>query len=29
MVWLSARYPKPLLKPVPSWFKELTYQPAA
>ena len=25
MVWLSDRYPKPLLKPVPSWFKELTY----
>ena len=29
MVWLSDRYPKPLLKPVPSWFKELTYRPAA
>ncbi|OBJ48108.1 reductase [Mycobacterium sp. 1423905.2] len=29
MVWLSERYPRPLLKPVPSWFKELTYRPAA
>ena len=29
MVWLSDFYPKPLLKPVPSWFKELTYKPAA
>ena len=29
MVWLSDRYPKPLLRPVPSWFKELTYRPAA
>jgi hypothetical protein len=29
MVWLSDRYPKPLLKPVPSWFKELTHKPAA
>jgi hypothetical protein len=29
MVWLSDRYPKPLLKPVPTWFKELTYRPAA
>ncbi|UXA05237.1 ferritin-like domain-containing protein [Mycobacterium sp. SMC-2] len=29
MVWLSDRYPKPLLRPVPSWFKELTYKPAA
>ena len=29
MVWLSDRYPKPLLRPVPSWFKELTHEPAA
>jgi hypothetical protein len=29
MVWLSDRYPRPLLKPVPSWFKELTHEPAA
>ncbi|BBX62411.1 hypothetical protein MSAS_15850 [Mycobacterium saskatchewanense] len=29
MVWLSDRYPRPLLRPVPSWFKELTYKPAA
>jgi len=28
MVWLSGRYPRPLLRPVPSWFKELTYEPA-
>ena len=29
MVWLSERYPRPLLRPVPSWFKELTCEPAA
>jgi len=29
MVWLSDHYPKPLLRPVPSWFKELTHEPAA
>ncbi|HET9874803.1 MAG TPA: ferritin-like domain-containing protein [Mycobacterium sp.] len=29
MVWLSDRYPRTLLKPVPSWFKELTNDPAA
>ncbi|ORB83157.1 reductase [Mycobacterium kansasii] len=29
MVWLSDRYPRPLLKPIPSWFKELTHNPAA
>ncbi|MEZ0367312.1 ferritin-like domain-containing protein [Mycobacterium sp. pUA109] len=28
-VWLSDFYPKRLLKPIPSWFKELTYEPAA
>lgn len=29
MVWLSERYPRSLLRPIPSWFKELTYEPAA
>lgn len=29
MVWLSDRYPRPLLKPIPTWFKELTYKTAA
>lgn len=29
MVWLSDRYPTPLLSPIPSWFKELTHEPAA
>jgi rubrerythrin len=29
MVWLSDRYPKPLLSPIPSWFQELTHEPAA
>jgi hypothetical protein len=29
MVWLSDRYPEPLLSPIPSWFKELTHEPAA
>lgn len=29
MVWLSEFYPRRLLKPVPSWFNELTYEPAA
>ena len=29
MVWASDRYPTALLKPIPSWFKELTYEPAA
>jgi hypothetical protein len=28
-VWASDRYPKALLRPIPSWFKELTYKPAA
>jgi hypothetical protein len=28
-VWASDRYPRALLKPIPSWFKELTYEPAA
>jgi hypothetical protein len=29
MVWLSDRYPRPLLSPIPSWFDELTHEPAA
>ncbi len=29
MVWLSDRYPRKLLSPIPSWFKELTYKTAA
>ncbi len=29
MVWVSDLYPKALLKPIPSWFKELTHEPAA
>ncbi|WP_422749295.1 ferritin-like domain-containing protein [Mycobacterium sp. WMMD1722] len=29
MVWVSERYPRSLLRPIPSWFKELTYEPAA
>jgi hypothetical protein len=29
MVKLSDRYPDSLLSPIPSWFKELTYEPAA
>jgi hypothetical protein len=29
MVWLSDRYPRPLLRPVPSWVKEVTHKPAA
>ena len=29
MVWLSERYPRALLKPIPTWFRELTYEPAA
>ncbi|TQR83444.1 ferritin-like domain-containing protein [Mycobacterium hodleri] len=29
MVWLSDRYPNRLLSPIPTWFKELTYEPAA
>jgi hypothetical protein len=28
-VWLSDRYPRALLRPIPSWFKELTHEPAA
>src|SRR5690625_986247 len=28
-VWVSGFYPKRLLKPIPSWFKELTHEPAA
>jgi hypothetical protein len=29
MVWLSDFYPKPLLRPMPRWSKELTHEPAA
>ncbi len=29
MVWASDRYPRALLRPIPSWFKELTHKPAA
>ncbi|OBG90507.1 reductase [Mycobacterium sp. E136] len=29
MVWLSDRYPRPLLPKVPSWVKEVTHEPAA
>jgi hypothetical protein len=29
LVWLSERYPKPLLRPMPSWSRELTHEPAA
>jgi hypothetical protein len=29
MVWLSERYPRPLLRPAPSWSRELTHDPAA
>jgi hypothetical protein len=29
MMWLSDRYPRSLLRPIPSWFKELTHDPAA
>jgi hypothetical protein len=29
MVKLSDFYPRPLLKPIPSWFRELTHKPAA
>jgi hypothetical protein len=29
MVWLTDRYPRRLLRPIPTWFKELTYEPVA
>jgi hypothetical protein len=29
MVWLSDRYPRTMLRPIPRWFKELTHDPAA
>ncbi|HXO51461.1 MAG TPA: ferritin-like domain-containing protein [Mycobacterium sp.] len=29
MVWLSDLYPRTLLRPIPSWFRELTHEPAA
>ena len=27
MVWASERYPRALFRPIPTWFKELTYEP--
>jgi hypothetical protein len=29
MVTLTAKYPKRLLRPQPTWSKELTYEPVA
>jgi hypothetical protein len=29
MVWASEFYPKFLLRPIPSWFKELTHEPVS
>ncbi|MGI8679960.1 MAG: ferritin-like domain-containing protein [Jatrophihabitans sp.] len=29
MVWLSEKYPRALLKPIPTWFRELTYEPVS
>jgi hypothetical protein len=29
MVWLSDRYPRPLLPSVPTWVREVTHEPAA
>jgi hypothetical protein len=29
MVWLSDRYPRPLLPAVPTWVREVTHEPAA
>jgi rubrerythrin len=29
MVWLSGLYPRPLLRPIPTWFKELTHEPVS
>ncbi len=29
MVWASEKYPRSLLKPIPSWFRELTYEPVS
>jgi hypothetical protein len=29
MVWLSSLYPRPLLRPIPTWFRELTYEPVS
>ena len=29
MVWLSEKYPRPLLRPIPTWFKELTFEPVS
>jgi hypothetical protein len=29
MVWVSDRYPRPLLPSVPTWVREITHEPAA
>lgn len=29
MVWASERYPRRLLRPIPSWFREITYRPVS
>lgn len=29
MVWLSEMYPRPLLRPIPTWFRELTFKPVS
>ena len=29
LVWLSGKYPRRLLRPIPSWFSELTYEPTS
>ncbi|MGA8257470.1 MAG: ferritin-like domain-containing protein [Nocardioides sp.] len=29
MVWASEQYPRVLLRPIPSWFKELTFEPVS
>lgn len=29
MVWASEKYPRSLLRPIPSWFRELTHEPVS
>ena len=29
MVWLTDRYPRLLLSPVPTWFREITFRPVS